>query len=120
MDYPAALELSAPGYVSPQSQLDPAPTTFAAAALVSPPTKLSFITGTTQIANIGVLDDDSNVVPMQLGYHELVFIFTNGSPGTFLTSGNIATAVVPTQNIPCRMYYDPVSKKYWGDAGNIT
>lgn len=118
MDYPAALELTAPGYVSPQSQLDPAPTTQVQAARIVCPTKLTLLTGATQIANIGTLDEDNNVVPMQLGYHELVLIPGTGS--TLLTSGNIATATELTVGVPNFGCYNPVTGKYYFTAGALT
>jgi len=94
-----------------QDNQQPMPPTIAAAATIAPTTFLTFITGTTQIANI---------TPPVSGVHMLAFIFTNGAPGTFLTSGNILTAVVQTQNIPTFVLYDPIQRKYYGWANNLT
>lgn len=89
---------------SPQSLQQPAPNTIAAAATVAPVHRLTFLTGTTQVATI---------TPPIEGHHELVFIFTNAAPGALLTSGNIKTATAPVQNIPVLLQYDPTTKLYW-------
>ena len=94
-----------------QSNAQPLPATLAAAATIVPTTFLTFVTGTTQIANI---------TPPVTGTHLLAIIHTDGAPGTYLTTGNILTAVVPTQNIPCFFFYDPIQAKYYGCANNLT
>lgn len=94
-----------------QSNLQPAPVTLASAATVAPTTFLTFITGTVQIATI---------TPPVTGSHMLIFIFTNAAPGTLLTSGNINNAVVPTQNLPTILVYDPSTAKYSGGTMNLT
>ena len=66
---------------------------------------MSLITGTTQI---GV------ITPPVTGHHELVFVFTNASPGVFLTTGNVATAIAPTQNVPVILNYNPTTDTYYG------
>lgn len=88
----------------PQSEQNAAPNTIAAAATIAPVHAMTFITGTTQIATI---------TPPMPGYHELTLVFTNASPGTFLTSGNIQRAGQPVQNVPVKLYYDPITAKYW-------
>lgn len=90
-----------------QSDKQPTPPTIAAAATIAPTTKLTFITGTTQVATI---------TPPTSGYHELTFIFTNASPGALLTTGNIKTAYTPIQNQAFTLLYDPSTKKYWTTA----
>ena len=45
-----------------------------------------------------------------------MFVFTNASPGVFLTSGNVVTAIVPIQNEPVLLEYDPSSGNYYGGA----
>ena len=104
-------ELNRYNIAEPQSEQNAQPNTIASAATIAPVHKFTIITGTTQIATI--------TPPMQ-GFHVLYLLFTNGSPGTLLTSGNILTAVVPTQNIPCMMFYDPIQRKYYGAANNLT
>lgn len=81
----------------------PAPT-IAAAATIAPTTLITFLTGTTQVANI---------TPPVSGSHMLILIFTNGAPGALLTTGNIKTATAPAQNIPVLAIFDPTSNKYW-------
>lgn len=78
--------------------------TIASAATVAPITRLTFLTGTAQLATI---------TPPLEGEHQLVFVFTNASPGAFLTTGNIQRAFTPLQNIPVLLDYDPVGGKYW-------
>jgi hypothetical protein len=94
-----------------QSNLQPMPGTIASAATIAPTSLVSYVTGTVQIANI---------TPPVTGAHHLYLIFTNAAPGTLLTSGNILTAVVPTQNIPTVLFYVPDQKKYYGWANNLT
>jgi hypothetical protein len=94
-----------------QSPLQPTPVTLASAATIAPTTFLTLVTGTTAIANI---------TPPVTGTHLLAIVHTNGAPATYLTTGNILTAVVPTQNIPCFFIYDPIQAKYYGMANNLT
>lgn len=90
-----------------QSNLQPKPVTAAAAATITPTGKLTFLTGTTQVATI---------TPPTSGYAEITLCFTNGAPGAFLTSGNIKTAYQPIQNRPIDLCYDPVSGLWWVKA----
>ena len=90
-----------------QSKQQPSPPTIASAATIVPTTKLTFVTGTVQVATI---------TPPVTGYHELTFIFTDGSPGALLTNGNIHTAYTPIQNQAFNLYYDPSTAKYWRPA----
>lgn len=91
----------------PQSEKNNLPNTIASAATVAPVHILTFLTGTVQIATI---------TPPEPGYHQVILCFTDGSPGTFLTSGNIKTGLTPIQNRPVIMHYDPSSAKYWVGA----
>ena len=97
-------DLQSQNFATVQSNQQPNPPTIASAATITPTTKLTFLTGTAQVATIN---------PPVSGYHELVLIFTNGSPGATVTTGNIKTAVTPIQNIPLVLYYDPVTALYW-------
>lgn len=92
---------------SVQGSQSPQPVTMAAAATVAPTTRLTFLTGTTQLAT---------VTPPVTGHHELILCFTDGSPGALLTSGNIKTAYTPIQNRPFALQYDPITAKYWVQA----
>ena len=87
-----------------QSDQQPKPVTMASAATVAPTTFLTFFTGTTQLATI---------TPPVTGSHMLAFVFTNGSPGAFLTTGNIKSAYTPIQNRIVFLVYDPLSAQYW-------
>lgn len=90
-----------------QSDKQPTPVTLASAATITPTTKLTFVTGTVQVATI---------TPPTTGYCELTFIFTNGAPGALLTTGNIHTAYTPIQNQAFTLYYDPSTAKWWRPA----
>jgi len=96
---------------SVQSDKQPSPPTIASATVISPLTKLTFITGTAQVATIN---------PPVSGYHELFLIFTNGSPGATLTNGNIKNAVTPIQNLVVLAVYDPATALYWLVPGTLT
>lgn len=87
-----------------QDNTMPTPPTVASAVTVSPTTFLTFYTGTAQLTTIN---------PPTSGAHMLVFIFTNASPGAFLTTGNIKAAVTPAQNVPVIAIFDPITALYW-------
>lgn len=100
-------DLTLGNFLTSQSDKQPDPVTMAAAATITPTTKLTFLTGTTQLANI---------TPPTSGYCEITLCFTNGAPGAFLTTGNIKTAYTPIQNRPIDLCYDKVSNKWWVKA----
>lgn len=90
-----------------QSNLQPMPSTIASAATIAPINRFTFVTGTVTVATI---------TPPTTGYCEVILCFTDGSPGVFLTSGNIKTALTPIQNRPILLCYDPSSAKWWVSA----
>lgn len=94
-----------------QSGLQPKPVTLASATTVAPSTFITFVTGTTAIATI---------TPPVSGSHMLIFVHTDAAPATYVTTGNVLTAVVPTQNLPTFLFYDPKQAKYIGCASNLT
>lgn len=94
-----------------QNNLQPMPQTLAADTTVAPLSFLTYFTGTVAIKTI---------TPPVTGVHMLIFVHTDGSPGTYLTTGNIAVAIVPTQNLPTILVYNPVSQTYTGGAMNLT
>jgi len=94
-----------------QSNQQPGPATIASAATIAPQSLHVIVTGTVAIGNI---------TPPVTGQHMLFVTHTNAAPATYLTTGNVLTAVVPTQNIPCCFLYDNVQKKYYGWANNLT
>ena len=84
--------------------------TIAAALTITPTTKMTFLTGTTQVANI---------VPPTTGYCEVTLCFTDANPGAMLTNGSlfpIKVAYTPIQNRPIDLCYDPVSNFWWPKA----
>lgn len=94
-----------------QSKQQPLPVTLAAATTIAPTTLMTIVTGTTQIATI---------TPPVTGQHLLFLVFTDATPGTTLTTGNINNAVVPTTNVPSGFLYNPATAKYYGWANNLT
>lgn len=93
-----------------QSKQQPLPVTLASATTITPTTKLTFVTGTTQVAN---------VTPPTTGYCEVTLCFTNAAPGAFLTNGSaypIKTAYQPIQNRPIDLCWDPSSNYWWVKA----
>lgn len=96
-------ELNRYNIAEPQSPQNTLPNTIASAATIAPVHKLTFVTGTVQVATI---------TPPVSGFHQLFFVFTNAAPGALLTSGNIQTAYTPIQNRPFFMLYDPTLAKY--------
>lgn len=87
-----------------QNNLQPTPPTIASAATIAPQTLLTFLTGSVQLATI---------TPPVTGAHVLILIFTNASPGAFVTTGNIKSAITPVQNVPVFVVYDPLTALYW-------
>jgi hypothetical protein len=94
-----------------QSEQQPKPNTIASAATIAPVHFMTFVTGTVAVATI---------TPPVSGCHMLCLVFTDAAPGTMLTTGNVQAAIVPTQNLPTIMVYDPNTAKYWGAATNLT
>lgn len=100
-------DLNSANFNCVQSDKNPVPPTIASAATIAPTTRLTFVTGTVQVAT---------VTPPVTGYHILSFIFTNGAPGALLTTGNIKTAYTPRTNEAFNLHYDPSTAKYWIEA----
>lgn len=103
----AALDLVTQNFSTVQTNQQVLPPTIASAATITPTTKLTFLTGTVQVATI---------TAPSTGYGEVTLCFTNVSPGAFATSGNIKTAYQPVQNRPIDLCYDPASVKWWVKA----
>ena len=87
-----------------QSGVMPNPVTLTGALTIAPTTRLSFVTGTF---------GTSTITPPVTGYHELVLVFTDATPVTFVTTGNIKSAYLPITNRPIALHYDPATAKYW-------
>lgn len=107
----AEYDLVHQNFATNQNSLQPTPNTLAAATTIAPSTLITFVSGTLQVGTI---------TPPLSGQHMLVLIFTDATPGTMLTTGNIMNAVVPTSNVPTVMLYDPAQAKYYGFANNLT
>jgi len=88
-----------------QNALQPKPVYITGAVTIAPTTLITVISGTgTAIAT---------VTPPVSGSHMLVLIFTNATPNTLASSGNVQRAVTPLQNIPVLLFYDTTTAKYW-------
>ena len=104
INYPADM-------VTAQSGLQQSPVTKAATATISVDSKMMFLTGTVQLANI--------TPPDPAGYCEVTLCFTNAGPGLFLTNGTffpLVTAYQPVQNRPIDLCYNPVTRNWWVKA----
>jgi hypothetical protein len=86
-----------------QSDKQPNPVTMSAAATIAPTTKLTNLTGQTQIATI---------TPPVSGYCEITLNFTHSAPGAFSTGGNILTAYQPIQDRPIDLCFDKARNKW--------
>lgn len=86
------------------------PATIASATTIAPTTRMSLITGTADVETI---------TPPVAGHHELVLVFTNGSPGDILDTGNITTAGTPVTDKAVLLEYEPAIAKYY-IAGIVT
>lgn len=87
-----------------QSEQQPRPVTMAAAATITPTTFLTFLTGTTQVANI---------TPPVTGSCLIGLVFTNANPGAFTGAGNVQSTKDPAQNELVLLAYDPVTAKWY-------
>lgn len=105
------MDLTHQNLATVQSNQQPMPVTLASATTIAPTTFLTFVTGTLQVGT---------VTPPVSGTHMLILIFTDASPGTFLTTGNVNNAIVPTQNLPTFLVYNPIDGTYSGCASNLT
>lgn len=106
-----ALDANAQNFATNGGSQNPKPNTVASAVTIAPSSFITYVTGTTQVGTI---------TPPLVGQHMLILIFTDGSPGTTLTTGNISQAIVPTQNLPTFMFYNPNTGTYTGCASNLT
>lgn len=90
-----------------QSNQQPAPVTLVAAATIAPTTFLTFITGTTAIAQI---------TPPVTGQHLLCIVATLTNWAGAVTSGNILVASITNgttwQNRANFFAYNPITGKY--------
>jgi hypothetical protein len=87
-----------------QGSQNPLPNTIVAATTIAPSYFLTNISGTTNIATI---------TPPISGAHMLCLNFTNGSPGSLLTTGNILVGITTiAHNRPILVMYDPNQAKY--------
>lgn len=90
-------------FTAAQSEQQQKPVTMASATSITPVTKMTVITGSTQVTTI--------VPPNSGGYCELTFRWTTGTASGFntgvSTQGGIAVAYTTVTNRPVTLYYDP-------------
>ena len=98
-------------FYTAQSEQQPAPTTIASAATITPTQKFTRITGTTPVTKIN---------PPVDAYHELTFVWTTGTANGFNTggsgSGAIAVAYTTIADRPIDLCYDPRTGLYYPKA----
>lgn len=98
-----------------QNKLQPKPVTFTAAATIAPTTFLSFIEGTTALAQI---------TPPVTGAHMLAIVATSTNWLGAVTSGNIIVASITTgttwANRVNFFVYDPLTAKYYPSYAVLT
>lgn len=88
-----------------QDDKQPTPKTIAAATTIAPETFVTIVTGTTNIGTI---------TPPVSNQHMLAFIFTDASPGDFVTTGNIRGGLTTIAQYSCvLLVYEPIAAKYY-------
>src|SRR3982750_3067268 len=98
-------DLDFQNFSSVQNKLQPKPVTLAAAATIAPTTRLTLVSGTTDVAT---------VTPPVTGHHELILVFTNANPGDLLTTGNLILGLTTIlTSCPVALQYDPNQAKYF-------
>lgn len=101
-----------------QSDKQPTPATIASADEVVITTGLTIITGTTAITKISGRTRTAAEVsaaayfPPLSGFHVLVFIFTDGSPGGVGSGYNISATLACAQYVPMLLFYNPATGLY--------
>ncbi len=98
-------------FMTVQSDQQQQPNTIASAASIVLESFLTYITGTVAVATIA---------PPTSGLCMVALVFTDAAPATMTTTGNILNAIVPTQDLPTIMIYDPRARKWRGFATNLT
>lgn len=104
-------DLNFQNFSTVQNQNQPQPNTIASATTIAPVTLITYVTGTVAVKTI---------TPPVTGQHMLCLIWTDATPQTTLTTGNIYSAIVPTQDLPTLLFYDPAAAKYRGGTFNLT
>lgn len=97
-------DLLAANLGTPQSEQQPYPPTIASATTIAPTSFITLVTGTTAVGTI---------TPPIAGQHQLVLVFTDGSPGAFVTTGNLSNTLAPTSKVPVLAFYNPNSATYY-------
>lgn len=93
-------------FYSAHSEQQLKPATQAAATTVVPTGFLTFLTGTTQVANV--------TPPNANGMTMIALVFTDANPGAFTGAGNVQSTKDPAQNELVLLVWDPLSAKWYG------
>jgi len=97
-----------------QSILQPQPVTFTAAATIAPTTFVSFIAGTTALAQI---------TPPVTGAHMLAIIATSTNWSGCVTTGNIIVASITNSTVwnnKLNLFvYNPITAKYYPNYATV-
>jgi hypothetical protein len=92
-----------------QDDKQPTPKSLAAATTLAPETFVTIVTGTTNVGTI---------TPPVTNQHLLAFVFTDASPGDFLTTGNIRGGLTTiAQYNAVLLVYEPIAAKYYICSG---
>lgn len=88
-----------------QTVQQPLPVTIASTTTIAPTTFLTFVSGTTNVATI---------TPPVGGAVMIALVFTNASPGSLVTTGNVSVgSTTLVQNRLNLLVYDPSSAKWY-------
>lgn len=102
---PASPDLLFQNLSTVQSDKQPTPVTIAAATTIAPETFITIVTGTTDI---------DTITPPAEGSHMLCLLFTDASPGSLLTTGNILVGITTiAQDVPVLVVYNPINESYY-------
>lgn len=99
-------------FYTAQSEQQPAPTTVASAATLTPTQKFTRVTGTTEITRI--------IPPNEGGYCEITLVFTSAYANALNTGGSgvgaIAVAYTSVADRPIDLCYDPRTTLWYPKA----
>lgn len=98
-------ELDASQFYGLGNSVKPIETGFAAAATIAPTSQISVVSGTIAIKTI--------TIPWPGFAGGLDFVFTDATPGTTLTTGNIGIASTPVTGKTLRMTYSQIQGKWY-------
>lgn len=88
-----------------QSGLQPGPNTLASTTTINPTSFITLVSGTIDV---------ETVTPPVAGQHMIVLVFTDVTPGSLLTTGNIPVgSTTLAQDVPMLLFYNPFEAIYY-------